>query len=135
LKSWSEQPKQIGAITLFVDDLADAKRFYQEVFELPVHFEDENSAVFRFADTLINLLDAREAPGLISPATVATRSAGSHMQFTIAVDDVDAVCEVLNRRGVTILNGPQDRAWGIRTASFVDPGGHIWEVAHNLSPA
>jgi lactoylglutathione lyase len=23
-----------------------------------------------------------------------------------------------------------DRPWGIRTASFRDPGGHIWEVAH-----
>jgi uncharacterized glyoxalase superfamily protein PhnB len=22
-----------------------------------------------------------------------------------------------------------DRPWGIRTASFRDPGGHIWEIA------
>ncbi len=58
MRSWSEQPKRIGAVTLFVEDLAEAKRFYQEVFELPVHFEDENSAVFQFGDTLINLLDA-----------------------------------------------------------------------------
>ena len=32
--------------------------------------------------------------------------------------------------GVTLLNGPMDRPWGIRTASFSDPGGHIWEIAH-----
>ena len=25
--------------------------------------------------------------------------------------------------------GPVDRPWGIRTASFRDPGGHIWEIA------
>jgi len=30
---------------------------------------------------------------------------------------------------VTPLNGPIDRPWGIRTASFRDPGGHIWEIA------
>jgi lactoylglutathione lyase len=30
---------------------------------------------------------------------------------------------------VELLNGPMDRPWGIRTASFLDPGGHIWEIA------
>jgi uncharacterized glyoxalase superfamily protein PhnB len=30
---------------------------------------------------------------------------------------------------VDLLNGPMDRPWGIRTASFRDPGGHIWEIA------
>ena len=132
MKRWSEQPKRIGAITLFVEDLPAARRFYQEVFELPVHYEDENSAVFCFGETLINLLDAVQAPALISPAVVADRSAGSRLQFTMAVDDVDAVCAALAERGVTLLNGPQDRPWGIRTASFTDPGGHIWEIAHNL---
>jgi uncharacterized glyoxalase superfamily protein PhnB len=48
------------------------------------------------------------------------------------VANVDNVCEELARRGVTLLNGPLDRPWGIRTASFVDPGGHIWEIAHDL---
>jgi catechol 2,3-dioxygenase-like lactoylglutathione lyase family enzyme len=133
VKSWSEPDKQIGAITLFVEDLAAAKRFYQEVFELPVHFENENSAVFRFGDTMINLLDEVAAHGLISPATVADRSAGSRLQFTVEVDDVDTVCDALTRRGVRLLNGPQDRPWGVRTASFTDPGGHIWEIAHQLS--
>jgi lactoylglutathione lyase len=30
---------------------------------------------------------------------------------------------------VQLLNGPMDRPWGVRTASFRDPGGHIWEIA------
>jgi uncharacterized glyoxalase superfamily protein PhnB len=50
------------------------------------------------------------------------------MQLTIGVDDVDALCERLTARGVTLLNGPMDRPWGIRTASFTDPAGHIWEI-------
>jgi len=29
------------------------------------------------------------------------------------------------RRGVALLNGPMNRPWGVRTASFADPGGHI----------
>jgi catechol 2,3-dioxygenase-like lactoylglutathione lyase family enzyme len=132
MKGWSEGSKHIAAITLFVEDLSTAKQFYKDVFGLPVDFEDANSAVFRFGDTLINLLATSAAGELISPAAVATPSAGSRVQFTLEVDDVDAACADLKRLGVTLLNGPQDRAWGIRTASFTDPGGHIWEIAHRL---
>jgi len=85
--------------------------------------------VFKFGRTLVNLLKISEAPELIAPATVAPREAGSRIQFTIGVDDVDAMCAELEHRGVKLLNGPMDRPWGIRTASFADPGGHIWEIA------
>lgn len=122
-------PGSIAAITLFVEDFDSAKSFYQEVFELPVHYEDDNAAVFKFGATLVNLLKATAAPELIAPAPVASRDAGVRFQFTVGVDDVDAVAVELERRGVELLNGPMDRPWGIRTASFRDPGGHIWEIA------
>jgi uncharacterized glyoxalase superfamily protein PhnB len=51
---------------------------------------------------------------------------------TIGVDDVDEVCAQLETHGVKSLNGPMGRPWGIRTASFTDPDGHIWEIAHQL---
>jgi lactoylglutathione lyase len=127
LDSW---PGGIGAITLFVEDLDETKRFYREVFGLPVHFEDDDSAVFNFGNTLINLLRTRAARELIAPAVVADRDAGSRLQLTIEVEDVDGTCADLARRGVQLLNGPMDRPWGIRTASFRDPGGHTWEIAH-----
>jgi catechol 2,3-dioxygenase-like lactoylglutathione lyase family enzyme len=113
-----------------VEDLAAAKRFYREVFGLPVTFEDQDSAVFDFGNALINLLTTSAARELIEPASVADREAGARLQLTIEVADVDAVCAELAKRGVELLNGPMDRPWGIRTASFRDPGGHIWEVAH-----
>jgi catechol 2,3-dioxygenase-like lactoylglutathione lyase family enzyme len=122
-------PKGIFAITLFVEDLGTAKAFYQTVFGLPVVFEDTNSAVFKIGDTLINLLITAAADELVMPAKVAGREAGSRLVFTIHVDDVDAMCMQLTQRGVTLLNGPMDRPWGVRTASFMDPGGHIWEIA------
>jgi len=125
----STWPGGIFAITLFVEDLDAAKQFYREVFGLPVTFEDDNSAVFTFGETMINLLRTSEAYELIEPATVAGPDAGSRMQLTLAVDDVDAMCAELISRGVVLLNGPMDRPWGIRTASFRDPGGHIWEIA------
>jgi lactoylglutathione lyase len=60
---------------------------------------------------------------------VVRLEAGSRAVFTIPVDDVDALCAELTARGVTLLNGPMDRPWGVRTASFCDPAGHIWEIA------
>jgi catechol 2,3-dioxygenase-like lactoylglutathione lyase family enzyme len=124
--SW---PGPISAITLFVEDLDAAKKFYREVFGLPVAFEDSESAVFKFSNTLINLLRSTAAHGLIAPAEVGSREAGARLQLTIEVDDVDAMCAELISRGVELLNGPMDRPWGIRTASFKDPAGHIWEIA------
>ena len=96
MESW---PKGIGAITLFVEELDDTKRFYQEVFGLPVHYEDDASAVFKFGDTLINLLKTTAAVELIEPASVASADAGARLQLTIEVDDVDAMCAELTRRG------------------------------------
>ena len=124
--SW---PSGISAITLFAEDLATTKRFYRDVFGLPVVFEDDDSAVFKFGATLVNLLKTSAAGELIEPAAVASRDAGGRFQFTIDVDDVDAMCAELTGRGVELLNGPLDRPWGVRTACFMDPAGHIWEIA------
>lgn len=119
----------IAAITLFVEDLAAAREFYQRAFELPVHFEDDSSVVFAFGGTLINLLDVREAPELVAPAPVGAPEGGPRSQLTIQVADVASACAELTGRGVELLNGPMDRPWGIRTASFRDPAGHVWELA------
>ena len=121
--------KVINAITLFQEDLAEAKRFYQMAFGLPLVFEDANSAVFKIGDTLVNLLQAPAAHELVEPARVADPGAGARAVMTVHVGDVDELCARLAARGVALLNGPMDRPWGLRTASFTDPGGHIWEIA------
>jgi lactoylglutathione lyase len=125
--SW---PSGISAITLFVEDLDRTKAFYQDVFGLPMHYEDDDSAVFNFGNTLVNLLKSTAAVELVGPAPIGAPDAGSRMQLTIEVDDVDATCAELAMSGAELLNGPMDRPWGIRTACFRDPAGHIWEVAH-----
>src|SRR3979490_2455812 len=99
-------PKSIDALTLFVEDLHRSKLFYQDVFGLPVHFEDENSAVFKFANTMINLLEIPAARELIEPGIVAGPGAGSRFQLTIPVDDVDAACAQLKARGGELAKGP-----------------------------
>jgi catechol 2,3-dioxygenase-like lactoylglutathione lyase family enzyme len=129
----SESLNSVGAITLFVGDPKRSKAFYEQVFELPVLFEDENSVAFRFENTIVNLLEEPAAHELIEPATVGGNEAGSRLQLTIFVEDANAVVEQLREeRGVELLNGPIDRPWGMRTAAFADPDGHVWEVAQQI---
>jgi catechol 2,3-dioxygenase-like lactoylglutathione lyase family enzyme len=119
----------IGANTLFVADLEAAKAFYAKAFAAEPMFEDDDSAVFQLGDTLLNLLRARAVPELIEPAAAAEAAAGARLVFTVEVDDVDARAEWLTAAGVTLLNGPMDRPWGPRTASFQDLDGYVWEIA------
>ncbi|MGO4135808.1 VOC family protein [Rhizobium brockwellii] len=123
---------RIEVVTLFVDDIDAAKAFYQNVFAPEVVYQDAVSAVLKFSGTIINLLDAAQAPQLVEPVQVSAPGSGARVLLTIKVDDVDAVCEELRKLGVTLLNGPIDRPWGRRTAAFADPSGHVWEVAHEL---
>ena len=128
-------PTSLGAITLFVDDVPRAKGFYQGAFDLePIH-EDDDSAAFKFENTIVNLLARPAAHELVEPATVAASGAGSSFQLTIWVDDTDALIEELRSRGIEPLNGPIDREWGVRTATFSDPDGHVWEIAQELAAA
>jgi catechol 2,3-dioxygenase-like lactoylglutathione lyase family enzyme len=125
----------VGAVTLFVDDPQRSKSFYQDVFDLSPIYEDEDSAAFKFENLIVNLLKIPAARDLIDPGVVADVQAGSRFQLTVWVDDADAVCADLTRRGVKLLNGPVDREWGMRTACFTDPDGHIWEIAQKLGGA
>lgn len=120
----------ISAITLFVDDLETSKRFYDEVFAVQKVFEDAESAAYKVGGTIVNLLATSAAHELVTPATVGAAAQGARAQMTIEVEDVDAVCAELTARGVELVNGPMDRPWGIRTACFQDPSGHVWEIAH-----
>jgi catechol 2,3-dioxygenase-like lactoylglutathione lyase family enzyme len=120
---------RLQTITLFVEDLDAAKAFYLDVFRVPVVFEDDDSTVFKLGSMLVNLLKAEAGKELVDPAPVGRPDAGARFLLTVEVDDVDAACAELAKRGVELLNGPMDRPWGVRTASFRDPGGHVWEIA------
>ncbi len=126
----SDWEREIGAITLHVPDLDRATEFYQEVFGLPANGMDPDTTMFRFKNVFVFLHKAATAqvPGQEVRAE-AEKGVG---QFAIIVDDVDAVCAELTARGVQVITGPADRSWGMRTVTFADPGGHIWEVAQGL---
>lgn len=128
----TESLQSVGAITLFVADRRRSQSFYENAFELSAIYADDDAATFRLENLLVNVLEARAAHELIEPAPVGSQDAGSRFQLTVWVEDVDVACSELGARGVGLLNGPIDRPWGVRTATFADPDGHIWELAAKL---
>jgi lactoylglutathione lyase len=125
----SEWAKEIGAITLFVEDPGRSTAFYQDVFDLKPAHGDDNGAMFRLANTLLFVTKSSQAPDMIAPLAAGAPGNGPRHVFAIIVDDVDAVCDELTGKGVALVNGPEDRSWGMRTANFQDPDGYVWEIA------
>lgn len=125
-----EWEKQIGAMTLTVGDRERAKTFYRKVFGLPPQHEDDDAVMFRFKDMYVFL---HEDPAHQPPAGEVLDQARKGVgQFAIIVEDVDAVCAEVTEQGVRLISGPADRGWGMRTGTFADPGGYIWEIAQEL---
>ena len=124
--------KRIDVINVFADDLPATKSFYQEVLKLSLTFEDENSAVFKLENLMISLWDVSAAGDRIAPMSVASPDAGARCVFSMFVDDVDAACAELARHGVEMLNGPVDKPWRVRSATFADPAGYLWGIGQDL---
>ncbi|MEV0091794.1 VOC family protein [Streptomyces sp. NPDC050738] len=123
---------KLEVITLFAEDLAATRAFYTDVFGLEVVYENDDSAVIKFDNLMINVLTVANAPELVTPSPVGGTDAAPRALFTIEVADADTVCAALEQHGVRLINGPVDRPWGRRTAAFADPAGHVWEIAQIL---
>jgi catechol 2,3-dioxygenase-like lactoylglutathione lyase family enzyme len=123
---------RIDVVNLFAEDFSGTKSFYQEVLALPLAFDDEKTAVFKLENIMVCLTDVSAAPELIAPAAVASPESGPRFILSMFVEDVDAACSELARHGVVLLNGPVDRPWGVRTANFRDPAGHVWQIGQDL---
>jgi lactoylglutathione lyase len=127
MSTWN---RQIGAMTLMTPDLDSSKTFYQEVFGLPVRMEEPDTVMFLFTDMYVFLHKSSAAAD--QPPEVKELALTGAGQFAIIVDDVDAVAAELDQLGVALLSGPADRSWGMRTVTFADPGGYIWEIAQSV---
>ena len=112
----------LDVVTLFIDDVARTKSFYQDVFGLSPIFENENSIVFNLDNTSLNFLQRDTAPELVvARARLLRRTQVRNFQFTIRVDSVDEGCAELARRGVKLNNGPIDRPGAYSYRQFLRP--------------
>jgi len=121
--------KDVGAIILFVADLQRSRAFYHDVLGLDVQFEDADSVGFTIEGLAFIVLQVDRARVQLQGEPTATPSAGATAFLTTFTGGVDALHADLARRGVGFFQEPADQPWGMRTAYFKDPDGHVWEIA------
>lgn len=129
----SQSLKSVNVITLFVEDPLRSKEFYDGIFDVAGIDEGHGTVIYPLDNVLIRLLRRAEAENeMLGQVAVADARSGVTAQLGFGVDDVDAYCAELSKRGVPIVYGPVDRPWGRRNAAFSDPDGHVWQFGSDI---
>jgi catechol 2,3-dioxygenase-like lactoylglutathione lyase family enzyme len=129
----AESATSLGPNVLFVSDLERSKRFYCDLLNFDVMFEDENSAGLQIGGDMLMLLDPDAQKDLLVGGPAGSPKGRAPMGvFNLFVNDVDEWFNRLSEAGVAFLLEPQDRAWGRRTAHFSDPDGFVWEISKEI---
>jgi predicted lactoylglutathione lyase len=131
-------PLRVTLITLGVADLTRAKAFYGALGWTPTN--DQGEVVFYQLNGMVlgffGLGSLAKDQG--RPDAQLGTGAMSLAQNFNTVADVDAAYARALTAGATALKAPEKVFWGGYSGYYVDPDGHVWEVAHNpfweLSP-
>ena len=123
----------VGAVILFVEDVQRSKAFYHDVLSLAVQFEDADSVGFELRGMSFIVLQVDRARVQLQGEPTATPGAGATAFLATFTDDVDALHADLVERGVGFFQQPTDQPWGMRTAYFKDPDGHVWEITQPIN--
>jgi uncharacterized protein len=135
----------IDVITLAVDDLERALRFYRDGLGLETRgivgtqwAGDETTpagavVMFNLRGDLVLALYPR--PELAKDSNLPPRPAQSG-EFSLghlvgSPEEVDAALARAEAAGATVTDAPHERPWGIYSGYFQDPDGHLWEVIFN----
>src|SRR5512134_2726540 len=130
---------RITLITIGVDDLETAVRFYRDGLGLKTEgivgtqFEHGAVAFFELQTGLKLALWPRKS---IAHDTGIANGGPSATEFTIGHNvaskaEVDDVMEQAKRGGAVVVKPAHQTFWGGYAGYFQDPDGHVWEVAWN----
>jgi PhnB protein len=116
---------------LIVRGGADAIEFYKkafgavELFRMPSPDGKIGHAEIKVGDSPIMLADEFPDMGYKGPQSIG----GSPVSLMIYVDDVDTVFNQAVDAGATVKEALQDKFYGDRMGTVIDPFGHRWHLA------
>ncbi|QHW33828.1 VOC family protein [Paenibacillus rhizovicinus] len=130
---------RITVLTLGVDDVERALKFYQEGLGFPTEgivgteFEHGTVAFFDLQEGLRMAIWKRKD---IAFDTNLIQTMTSPTEFTIGhnvgtIEEVDLVMEQAKKAGATITVPAHSTFWGGYSGYFQDPDGHLWEIVWN----
>jgi PhnB protein len=96
-----------------------------ELFRIPAPGGKVGHAEIKIGDSIIMLADEHPQMGYNGPETIG----GSPVSLMIYVEDVDTVFERAVTAGGTVKQALEDKFYGDRSGTVVDPFGHIWHIS------
>ena len=123
--------QRVNVITLGVEDLGRARRFYEALGWTTNAAADDDVVFFQAGEMVVALWDrARLA------ADSCVEDAPGWGGVTLALNvgspaEVDEVTEEARAAGARIGREAAETFWGGYSSVIVDPDGHPWEIAHN----
>jgi PhnB protein len=116
---------------LIIKDAARAIDFYKQAFgatEL-MRFADPNGRVghaeIKIGNSIIMLADEHSECGYRSPQTLG----GTPVSILLYVEEVDSRFRQAIAAGAKAMQPVDDKFYGDRSGSLVDPFGHVWTIA------
>jgi PhnB protein len=142
LTDWNEEknimavkpiPEGYHSVTpyLIINGATEAIEFYKqafgatELFRFPAPGGKIGHAELKIGDSPIMLADEHPDMGYKGPQTLG----GSPVSLMIYVEDVDTVFNRAVTAGATVKEALQDKFYGDRSGSVIDPFGHVWHLS------
>ena len=116
---------------LIINGASEAIGFYKsafgatELFRMPQPDGKIGHAEIKIGDSPIMLADESPEMGHVGPKTVG----GCPISLMIYVEDVDAVFNKALAEGATQQRPVEDKFYGDRSGSLLDPFGYVWHIA------
>jgi PhnB protein len=116
---------------LIIKNAAGAIDFYKkafgakEMFRMPGPDGKVMHAEIKIGDSPIMMADEFPEMNCLSPQT----RGGPTSSICLYVPDVDALYKQVQAAGATVVRPLQDQFYGDRSATLVDPYGHMWTIA------
>ena len=123
----------ITLITLCVADIARATRFYQGLgFDKSKQASQDDVSFFRAGGIVLALWGRKAQIEDANAGALWDGNGGITVAQNVASEaEVDAMLGKAKAAGARILKPGTKTFWGGYNGYFVDPDGHLWEIAHN----
>jgi predicted lactoylglutathione lyase len=125
--------QSIALVTLGVADVERSAAFYGALGWSPV-LEVEETVFFQANGVVLVLWGRDKLAGDMGIEDTDRGWGGIALAHNVGSrDEVDAITQNARELGATITREPAETFYGGYAASFRDPDGHVWEIAHNPS--
>ena len=120
----------VSGITLGVEDVERAKRFYGDGLGWPVAMDTQGYVAFSIngGTAVLGLLPRQALAGAAGVSPKGSGFGGTVLSYVVSSNErVDEILKEAEAAGGTIVEPGHDK-WGSYGGHFADPDGYLWNV-------